>query len=209
MRHQLRMFSQNGQKGWPSRSSQSRQYWRTSSGGRSIGGPTRPGVSFSACVPGLVGVDVVVVHAPHHVASVATDVDVFRLRREAERVDREVGLEEAPVGLRLDDAAASPPWAAPAGRATGDISATSSVRIAVEEELGHDLLHPGRAGLGVGGDDDVVVAEREVVPDRRVEVMVVQLARLPRPLDVLVHGLPLANAARIASIRFRLTPRSE
>ena len=46
--HQLRMFSQNGQNGWPSRSSQSRKYCRMSAGGGSIGGPTRPGVSFSA-----------------------------------------------------------------------------------------------------------------------------------------------------------------
>ena len=42
------MFSQNGQNGWPSRSSQSWKYWRIEAGGGSIGGPTRPGVSFSA-----------------------------------------------------------------------------------------------------------------------------------------------------------------
>ena len=46
--HQLRTFSQNGQNGWPSRSIQSRQYRRMSFGGGSIGGPTRPGVSFNA-----------------------------------------------------------------------------------------------------------------------------------------------------------------
>jgi hypothetical protein len=40
------MLSQNAHHGKPSRSSQSRQY-RMSSGGGSIGGPTRPGVSFS------------------------------------------------------------------------------------------------------------------------------------------------------------------
>ena len=46
--HQDRTFSQKGQKGWPSRSSQSCQYCRMSSGGGSIGGPMRPGVLLSA-----------------------------------------------------------------------------------------------------------------------------------------------------------------
>ena len=53
-------------------------------------------------VPRRVGVGVVVPHAPQHVAAVAGDVDVLGLRREHERVDRQVGLQEAPVGLRRD-----------------------------------------------------------------------------------------------------------
>ena len=69
----------------------------------------------------------------------------------------------------------------------GDISATSRSVCAVEEELGDDLLHPGGAGLGVGGDDDVVVAEREVVPDGGVEMVVVELAGLLRPGIVVAH----------------------
>ena len=52
---------------------------------------------------------------------------------------------------------------------------------ALEDELRDDLLHPGGAGLAVGGNDDVVIAEGEVVPDRRIEMMVVQLARLHGP----------------------------
>src|SRR5262249_39214361 len=36
-------------------------------------------------IPGLVGVEMVVVHAPDDIASIAADVDVPRLRREAER----------------------------------------------------------------------------------------------------------------------------
>jgi hypothetical protein len=40
-------------------------------------------------------------------------------------------------------------------------SADRNVLSAVEQELGHDLLHPSSAGLAVGGDDDIVVAERK------------------------------------------------
>jgi hypothetical protein len=47
-----------------------------------------------------------------------------------------------------------------------------------EDELAHDLLDPGRAGLGVGADDDVVGAEGEAVPDGGIEVVVVDVAGL-------------------------------
>jgi hypothetical protein len=46
--------------------------------------------------------------------------------------------------------------------------------------LRDDLLGPGGAGLGVSGDDDVVVAEAEILPDGGIEVMVVELAGLRR-----------------------------
>ena len=75
--HQLRTFSQNGQKGWPSSSSQSRKYCRTSSGGFATSGPTRPGVSLTAWYRELVGIGVMIVHAPHHVPAVSGDVEVF------------------------------------------------------------------------------------------------------------------------------------
>src|SRR5262249_23457232 len=61
-----------------------------------------------------------------------------------------------------------------------------------KHELADDLLQPGRARLRVAGDDDVVVAELEVVPDRRIEVMIVQFAGLPRPGDrARLHAIPL------------------
>jgi hypothetical protein len=53
--------------------------------------------------------------------------------------------------------------------------------VRAEEELRHDLLGPGGAGLGVSSDDYVVVAEAEVVPDRGIEVVVVELPGLRRP----------------------------
>ena len=66
---------------------------------------------------------------------------------------------------------------------------------AAEHELAHDLLHPGGAGLGIGGDDDVVVAEAEIVPHRGIEVMVVQLARLLRERES-VHDQPSKDCER-------------
>src|SRR3546814_11786483 len=53
-------------------------------------------------VPEVIGIGMVVVHAPGDVAPVPADVDVLGLRREHERIDRQVRLQEAPVRLLLD-----------------------------------------------------------------------------------------------------------
>src|SRR3546814_18183127 len=53
-------------------------------------------------VPLGVGAYVVVVHAPNPVALCAGDGQVFRDRREQQRVDRTGGLSEAAVRLRLN-----------------------------------------------------------------------------------------------------------
>ena len=132
--HQLRTFSQNGQNGWPSRSIQSRQYWRTSAGGRLDRRPDAPGRVVERVVPHLVRVDVVVVHAPHDVAAVAPDVDVLRLRREDEGIDREVRLQESPVRLRLDSGSFTS-FGGTRRSSQGDISATSSSGSAAEQQL--------------------------------------------------------------------------
>ena len=65
----------------------------------------------------------------------------------------------------------------------GDISPTSRSSGPLEQQLSQDLLDPGGAGLRIGGDDDVVIAEQEIVPDRRVEVVIVEFARLDRRTD--------------------------
>lgn len=49
----------------------------------------------------LVAIEVVVIEAPHHIAPIAADIEVFRPRREDQRVDRQMRLHEAPMGLRL------------------------------------------------------------------------------------------------------------
>src|SRR5262245_3146092 len=50
-----------------------------------------------------------------------------------------------------------------------------------ENQLSDDLLNPGGAGLAVGGDDDIAFAKLEVIPYRRVHVMVVDFAALYWP----------------------------
>src|SRR5918997_1185407 len=63
-------------------------------GGRLYGWSYAPRAVVECVVPELVGSGVVVVHAPHDVAPVASEVEVLRLGREDEGVNREVGLEE-------------------------------------------------------------------------------------------------------------------
>jgi hypothetical protein len=48
--------------------------------------------------------------------------------------------------------------------------------LAGEDQLADDLLHPSGAGLGVGSDDNVVIAKREIVPDGGIEMMIVKFA---------------------------------
>src|SRR3546814_7243135 len=64
---------------------------------------------------------------------------------------------------------------------SSDVCSSDLVVTALEDQLPDDLLDPGRARLGVGCDDNVVVAEPEVVPDRRIEVMIVEFPGLLRP----------------------------
>jgi hypothetical protein len=131
---------------------------------------------------------VVVVHAPHDVAPVAPDVDVLRLGREDEGIKGEVRLEEPSVRLRLHHRQLHLLRGNAQVQPRGHLGHLE-LRVRPQQHLGDDLLHPGRAGLGVGRDDDVVVAEPEVVPDRRIEVVVVQLPRLCWPNDSFGHGL--------------------
>ena len=56
--------------------------------------------------------------------------------------------------------------------------------IRLEQQLGNELLHPSCPSLGVRRNDDVVIAKLQLVPDRRIKVMVVYLTRLDRPLNV-------------------------
>ena len=137
-------------------------------------------------VPGLVGAGVVVVEAPDHVPAVAADVEVFGLGREDQRVHRQVRLHEAPVSCA--SRAASLTSLGGTRRSTqGDSSGHVHVLAAAEDELAHDLLGPGGARLGVGGNHDVVGPEREIVPDGRIHVVVMDLPRLAGPRDGFRH----------------------
>jgi len=151
-------------------------------------------------IPVVIGVGVMVIHAEDHVAPVAADIDVFGAGREHERVHGEMGLDEPAVFLRLNhrqlDLLRRYEKIEP-GRHLGNLQALD----AVEDELAHDLLHPGGAGLGVGGNNDVAVAELEVVPDGGIEMVVVQLPGLLRPIDRrLCHHITLRALTAAASV---------
>src|ERR687898_2645579 len=168
-----------------------------------------PGRVVERLVPHPVRVSVVVVHAPHHVAAVAAYVDVLRLGREDQCIQGEVRLQEPTVRLRLyhrqlyflrRDAEVQP---------RGHLRYLD-LGVRTEQQLRDDLLHPGRAGLGVGRDDAVVVAEAEIVPDHRVEVVVVLLSGLCWTSNRLGHSsscsrLPchLFRRKRLASVQHR------
>jgi hypothetical protein len=65
------------------------------------------------------------------------------------------------------------------------------VGIRTVEHLAYDLLHPGRTGLGIGSDDDVIGAKPQIVSDRRIEVMIVKFAGFLWLNDrVAHHGFP-------------------
>ena len=86
-----------------------------------------------------------------------------------------MGLHEAAMGLRLDagqldlvgwDAEIEP------GRHIGHRQAF----FAIEQQLADNLLHPGGTGLGVGGDDDVIVAKWKIIPDGGIEMVAFHLS---------------------------------
>ena len=106
-----------------------------------------PACRSGAFVEGPVRVGVVVVHAPDHVATVASYIDVA-VRRAHEGVDRQWVLRNRRCGC-ASTAAASPPSAARGGRATATCRRPSGP-VTAEEELRDDLLHPGRPRLRVG-----------------------------------------------------------
>ena len=90
----------------------------------------------------------VVVQAPHDITPIATDVDIFGPRRVDERVHRQMGFQEAAVGLRLDVGEFHllgrhpqvEPW-----RHLRDLE----VWIPAKHHLRDDLLHPGGSRFGV------------------------------------------------------------
>jgi hypothetical protein len=87
-------------------------------------------------------------------------------------------LQEPPVRLRFDDRQLHVlRWYAKIEprRHVSDFE----IRVTAEHHLRDDLLHPRRARLRIRRNDDVVVAELQVVPDGGVEMVAVQLPRFP------------------------------
>ena len=71
-------------------------------------------------------------------------------------------------------------------------------------QLPDNLLGPRRTGFGVGCHDDVPMTEREVVPDRGIEVMVVKVARLLWPKYIGTHLVSLHAVGKPTLARRRI-----
>ena len=140
------------------------------------------------------------------IAAIASDMDVFGFVGHIERIGGQVGFHEPPVWLSVQGGerlGRQGPQLDP-GREGGDVEVFGPV----ENELGDDLLHPGGAGFHVGGDDDVVVAEGEVVPDGGGHEVVVEGAGhggLSRRLDTWI--LTEEVLVTTCSLNQRLVPR--
>ena len=128
-----------------------------------------------------IGIGVVIVKTPDHIASIPADVEVFGFGRKDEGIDGQMGFQKSPVRLLLDlgqlDVLRRYPQIEPRRHIGG-----WQTFLTVKQKLADDLLGPGRARLGVGADNDVVIAECVVVPDRRVEMVAVVLAGFFRPI---------------------------
>src|SRR5215216_2717399 len=123
---------------------------------------------------------VVVVPAPVAVATVPADEDVLCPWRVDERLDRQMRLEVPTVRLRgsslesIRDHSEIRPW-----RAVHSIK----VGLSRKDQLADNLLHPGRAGLRPGRNNNVVVPEVEAVPLARVDHPFDKFALLDWPGD--------------------------
>src|SRR6185295_16013402 len=93
-------------------------------------------------------------------------------------VDWQMRLEEPPVRLRCRDLQIVRFYARIDPRR---VQLAKDFRIALEDELPDDLLHPGRARLRPSTNDNIVIAEIKPVPARRIDDPMHKLARLHRP----------------------------
>jgi len=96
-------------------------------------------------------------------------MDVSGLAAEAQRIDRQMRLQDAAMRLRLQHGEPRQ------HRADAQIDPGRDVRdrnlgISVEHQLCDDLLHPAGARSGIAGHHHIVAAKRQVVPDGRVEM---------------------------------------
>jgi hypothetical protein len=133
-------------------------------------------------------VEHMVMQAPNRISAIPRHKNIFRLRAEDEVLERRVGFDEAAVFLRFELREGR----FEGGQAHVDprgsrVEMWDWVVNVEEDELGDDLLHPGGAGFAPAGDNDVVRAEREVVPARCVHMVGLELEDFDGPL-VLCFG---------------------
>ena len=122
----------------------------------------------------------VIMQAPERVSAVAGDEDVFGLWAEYDVLKLRMRLKEAAVFLRLEHLFSRPFWYRSKVKPRR-CHVDRCFFITEEDELGDDLLRPSRSRFTPACNDDVVGAEREIVPSGRVHVVVCEFAGLDWP----------------------------
>jgi hypothetical protein len=110
-----------------------------------------------------------VVEGQGRVAAITGDMDVADRIVQRQAIGRQVGLEEAAVGLGVKPSEGGTQLRAEASiQPDGDVHQRLRRNI-IEDEQRHDLLHPGRARLGISGDHDVGLPWPPGIPSTAVD----------------------------------------
>jgi hypothetical protein len=117
-------------------------------------------------------VAVVIPERHEDVAGVPAHDDVLNLRVDRNPVEREVGLQEAPMGLRLDAIEHLVAGARAHVEPRRDLGHTPRKVAVREDQVRDDRLHPRGPRLVRGGDDHVALAGLVAVPAGALEVVV-------------------------------------
>ena len=124
-----------------------------------------------------------VIPVPGHVAAIATDIEIFWAWARRPGYPRHMCLHEAAMPLCYNLGQFAPlQW---------DVQVQPVRHFrdrqclgAFEDQQRDYLLNTGRAGIGVGRVSDVVVEKVGIIPNRRIEMMFVELAPFLGPRGV-------------------------
>src|SRR5262245_44121775 len=118
-------------------------------------------------IPLVIDVDLMVVHTPDDIASIPPNVEILSLWGKDEGLHGQMRLEAPPMRLRFNSGERlrlRDPDIQP-GRHGRHIQAFGPLK----QELGDDLLNPGRPRLGIGSNDDIIRAKVKGIPDRGIK----------------------------------------
>ena len=97
--------------------------------------------------------------APQHVTRIAANENILDLWRKDQGINRQMTLHEPAVGLGLNRGQLNLPRRNAPVDPRAEDGGLHAFR-AIKDQLADDLLHPGCAGFGIGGNHDVIVANR-------------------------------------------------
>ena len=117
-------------------------------------------------------VPVVIPERHRHVAAVPADEDVFELGVVGQAVERQMGLDEPAMPLRLQHRNHFVEWRRAGVEPWAHLPRRLWEGLVREQQAGDDRLGPCRARFQRRGDDDVVGARPERIPPRAVEMVV-------------------------------------